>query len=418
LKTFPTAARLRRGRSERGAILVQVALAILMLTALLTFVVDYGVLWLSRGQAQDAADAGALAGAIARAYDESANPPAANGKAFQSAQKTAQANAVWQGTPGVQVSFACPAGVVGNCVRADVYRDGQFGSTSLPMFFGKLLNISSQGVWATATARWVNANATECMRPFSVADKWINNPLTPGGTVGVYDRWTKVGGNVVELNPHDIYTPPDGNGPAADGSGFHLGPPYPDDRGSEQTLKAGNNPNSNTDPITPGWTLPVQLPDGAGGYEGGANNYRANIATCVGNPVTIGDYLPTETGVMNGPTSQGFADLKATDPNATWNGTTIASSCAPGCAPFSPRIVPIAVFDLDDFQHRRASGDWSVCPVGGRCVHVVNILGFFADRMSGNDIVGYLMSYPGVFVNGAPNVGGGAGFLTSIQLVR
>ena len=47
-----------------------------------TFVVDHGILWVSRGQAQNAADAGALSGAIARAYDELTNPPASNGKAF------------------------------------------------------------------------------------------------------------------------------------------------------------------------------------------------------------------------------------------------------------------------------------------------------------------------------------------------
>ena len=67
---------------ERGAVLVQVAIAILVLTAMATFVVDHGVLWVSRGQAQNAADAGALSGAIARAYDELTNPPASNGKAF------------------------------------------------------------------------------------------------------------------------------------------------------------------------------------------------------------------------------------------------------------------------------------------------------------------------------------------------
>ena len=55
---------------ERGAVLVQVAIAILVLTAMATFVVDHGVLWVSRGQAQNAADAGALSGAIARAYDD------------------------------------------------------------------------------------------------------------------------------------------------------------------------------------------------------------------------------------------------------------------------------------------------------------------------------------------------------------
>jgi hypothetical protein len=247
------------------------------------------------------------------------------------------------------------------------------------------------------------------MRPWAVADKWVNvvNP------VDRYDRWSKVGNAAVEQNPHDLYTPPDAYGP---GSGFRL----PDDRGVEQTLKGGNNPNSSTDPISPGWFLPIQIPDGAGGWENGANNYRANIANCVGNPVAIGDYLPTETGAMVGPTSQGFGDLVAKDPSATWNSgsKTVQGSCAPSCAPFSPRIVPITVFDIDDFQHRRASGNWSVCPGGGRCVHVVNVLGFFVDRMSGNDVIGYLMSYPGTFVTGDPTVGGGAAFLTSIQLVQ
>jgi Flp pilus assembly protein TadG len=34
------------------------------------FVTDLGALWLARGQAQNAADAGALAGAISRAFDD------------------------------------------------------------------------------------------------------------------------------------------------------------------------------------------------------------------------------------------------------------------------------------------------------------------------------------------------------------
>src|SRR6266513_4961135 len=64
-----------RGKCERGAILIQVAISIVALTAFTAFVVDYGVLWVARGQAQNAADAGALAGAIARAFDDTAEPP-------------------------------------------------------------------------------------------------------------------------------------------------------------------------------------------------------------------------------------------------------------------------------------------------------------------------------------------------------
>ena len=47
-----------------------VAIQILVLTALSAFVLDYGLLWLGRRQAQNAADAGALAGSIALAKDD------------------------------------------------------------------------------------------------------------------------------------------------------------------------------------------------------------------------------------------------------------------------------------------------------------------------------------------------------------
>jgi len=403
--------------SERGAVLVQVAIAILVLTAMATFVVDQGLVWVSRGQAQNAADAGALSGAIARAYDELTNPPASNGKAFLSASGAALANNVWTTAPTAQVSFACPAGVVGSCVRVDVYRNGEFGSTPLPTIFGKVLNISSQGVRATATARVASGNSTNCMRPFSVADKWIEqNP-----PAGQFDKWTKQGNNVVQLAPYDNYVPPSAN---SSGSGYRL----PDDFGTQTTLKNGN-PNSNNEAVTPGWFLPVRLPDGNGGYVSGGSDYSTAIGNCIGNPVSIGQYLPTENGNMVGPTAQGVAELIAKDPGASWDSVNkrIAGSCVPACAPISPRVVPIAVFDIDEFQWRREKGDWASawnsypanpCPTGGRCIRVTNILGYFVDRMSGNDVIGYLTSYPGEFVTGVPSVGGGAAFLMNIQLVR
>ena len=60
----------RRLADERGAILIQVAVALLALLALSSFVFDYGVMWASRSQAQNAADAGALSGAISLAFDD------------------------------------------------------------------------------------------------------------------------------------------------------------------------------------------------------------------------------------------------------------------------------------------------------------------------------------------------------------
>jgi putative Flp pilus-assembly TadE/G-like protein len=406
-----------RQPSESGAVLVQVAIAILVLTAMSTFVIDHGVLWLSRAQAQNAADSGALSGATARAFDELTNPPASDGKAFLSAQGAALTNLVWNAAPSAQVSWACPAGVVGSCVRVDVYRNGEFGSTPLPTMFGKLLNISSQGVRATATARVVSGNATNCMRPFAIADKWIERRAP----VDSYLRWQKQGSTVVQLDPYDEYVPPSQNDA---GSGYRL----PDNFGAQVTLKNGN-PNSNNETITPGWFLPIRLPDGNGGYTSGADDFRDGIANCSGHPVTIGQYLPTETGNMVGPTAQGVDILVGQDPGASWDSGNkqITGTCAPSCAPISPRIVPITIFDMDEFQWRREKGDWTSawqtypadpCPTGGRCVRVTNILGFFVDHMNGNDVIGYLTSYPGEFALGAPSVGGGAAFLMTIQLVQ
>jgi hypothetical protein len=400
---------------ERGAILVQVAVSILMLTGFTVFVCDYGVVWLSRAQAQNAADAGALAGAIGRAYDDTAATPASNGKAATAAINVAQANSVFGAAPVANVSWPCPTGVSGRCVRVDVYRNGEFGSATLPVFFGPVMGINSQGVRATATAHVEYGNSTNCMRPWSVVDKW-NELHAP---VGSYDHYSKQGNSYVVLSNPDVYTPPNSSGT---GTGFKL----PDDFGYELRLKAGN-PQSAQDTITPGWFLPVDLPMAGGAYSSGGNAYRDNIAGCTGYPVSIGDYVPVETGNMIGPTSQGFDLLKAKDPNATWNSSTktVQNSCAPGCAPFSPRIVPLPVFDMDDFQFHRVggvspgqTGPWSQCPGGGMCVRVVNILGFFVDRMSGNDVIGYLMMYPGLFVNGSPSVTEAASFLVTVRLIR
>src|SRR5687768_8163905 len=57
-------------RSEKGDMLVHVALGLLMLTAVSALAVDYGLFWVGRRAAQNSADAAALAGAVALAYDD------------------------------------------------------------------------------------------------------------------------------------------------------------------------------------------------------------------------------------------------------------------------------------------------------------------------------------------------------------
>src|SRR4051794_27634115 len=62
--------------NERGAIVIHVALALVAMLAFSSFVVDYGLLWVSRREAQNAADAGALAGAVSLIRDGGATPTA------------------------------------------------------------------------------------------------------------------------------------------------------------------------------------------------------------------------------------------------------------------------------------------------------------------------------------------------------
>ena len=168
-----------RLQNARGAMLIQVAISILMLMGFTVFVIDYGIVWVARGQAQNAADAGALSGAVARRWDDLAMPPAANGVAWTAATQAANANLVW-GQPGVAVpSWACPTGWTGKCSRVDVFRNAENVSPALPVIFGPVLGMTSQGVKATATAIVAAGGTVKCLKPWIVADRWpAGQPVT------------------------------------------------------------------------------------------------------------------------------------------------------------------------------------------------------------------------------------------------
>src|SRR5262245_60520484 len=88
---------------DRGAIIIHVAFALLVLIAFCSFVVDAGILALGRAQAQNAADAGALGGATALAFDDF-NDRSDTGPAKQSAVQLALQNDVWLQDPDVDVT--------------------------------------------------------------------------------------------------------------------------------------------------------------------------------------------------------------------------------------------------------------------------------------------------------------------------
>ncbi len=170
--------------NDRGAILIQVALGLIAMMAFSTFVLDYGVFWVSRRQAQNAADGGAIAGAVALAYDD---PADSSGVVAQSALNSATDNVIWGQAPSVikasdidtpATGYVCPNDGSSQCVRVDVYRTLARGN-ALPIFFGQLVSLSSQDVQASAVAEVGYANASTCLMPWAVLD---SDGKGPNGT--------------------------------------------------------------------------------------------------------------------------------------------------------------------------------------------------------------------------------------------
>ena len=415
---------------ERGAILVQTAVSLLMLMGFLVFVLDYGVVLTSRGQAQNSADGGALAGAIARAFDDTSNPPPAGGVVELAARQVAQTNLVWSESGSVGVSYNCPPGITGGgCVRVDVFRNGEGtpASPTLPVFFGPVLGITSQGVKATATAQASAANGTDCLKPWAVADKWLERDDP---------QWTQQS-TYAPGSPttDDVYIPPYSSSTTgfkrADASG------NPVDTGYQMTLKLAHpGPAPGPGNFSAGWAMSLYLPNANAPGEG-AENYEDNIINCT--TATIG--LATEastcpaidtahgcldvmTGAMTGKTKSGVEAIVARDPYATWTGGL--GGHINGGDGLNERVVPIALFDTALYVSQGYNGTNGI-------VKLVGLLGFFVEGLckdgfakesyldcsnNNNDVVGRLVSFPAIHVEGAGENAPGAAFGVVIRLVR
>jgi hypothetical protein len=168
-----------RHDSDRGAILIHTAFAMMGLILFSAFVADYGTFWVARRQAQNAADAGALAGAVARVYDDTSNPPSTtSGVVHDSVMNAVATNLIWGQAPPantVTLDYTCPDGTT-KCVSVDVYRDGTHNSTALPTFFMRFAGVNSQGTRAHAVSKLNDANGTGCLRPWFLVDPNFTTP--------------------------------------------------------------------------------------------------------------------------------------------------------------------------------------------------------------------------------------------------
>jgi hypothetical protein len=380
---------------ERGMTMAFVAMGFMAFLTATTLAIDVGMYMAARSQAQNAADSGALAGAIALGFNDFDNRNV-GGPAVSAAISAATANAMIGAAPSVlpsDVTFPNDPAGQPTRVKVAVYRTIE-RDNEVPTIFGKIFGVDSVNITATATAEASQANAMTCVKPFMIPDRWQEasgsfDPLT--STFRMYDNK----GNLLPAGTRDTYV-------AANQSGYTG---YTDDdRGTQLILRAGTG--SNIEPTAyQSWSMP-----GNNGLIGG-DFYRNNISGCnttivsidLNNPL----FLTQEPGAMEGPTMQGIDDLIARDPSAHWD---TGCRCVRGSnAPISPRVTPLPLYDPKKYAEGKANGR-------NADFWLANIMGFFIDRRQGNQVYGYITPISGL-VN--PNVPAPAGaFPVAIRLVE
>ena len=372
-------------RDERGMSFVFVGLGFMAFFAATTLAIDVGMFMTARSQAQNAADAGALAGATALVFNDF-NDRSVGGPAVQSAINTAIANQVMANVVSVQPSdVTFPIGPTGasDRVQVNVFRTTN-RSNPVATLIGPIFGVNTVDISATATAEAAPANAMTCVKPFTIPDRWEENSVPPNNTFDRYDNQ----GNIVPNA--DVYYQPD--------DAQYLGWNADIHKGTPMTIRAGTGNN-----IEPSFYFSWKMP----GPDIGADFYETNIAGC--NPTVISRpfTMTQEPGNMMGPTTTGVDALIAQDPNAYWDSVsqTVVSTQSP-----SPRVFPIPMFDPDAYQDGVTHGR-------NATLEMVNWVGFFLLRRSGNDVEGLIVPITGTIDPNAGPAPAGS-FPRAIRLVQ
>jgi Flp pilus assembly protein TadG len=379
------------------------AIAMVALMAFSALVIDYGLFWVSRRQAQNAADAAALAGAQSLAFEDTANF-GPTGLALGAARAAALANTVWGQPVDVRLGgdggdsdvavVNCPDLTVNNCMKVDVVRTQERGNP-LPTFFARLAGVDTQDVRGTATAEALIASTSDTVRPWAVADRW--DEVTPGGIQApAWDPdWTPTS---TYTRGVDVYGEPTTTTP---GTSYRI---Y-DDAGRPccdygRVLALRQRAAAGPPDFPASWYQEIRFPGMDDSYSDWVD------AIMDGHTATIGSSLTVGPAVGYRFSGDAVHHLIERDPDAFWynphpdvlrpwldtydpNGVPVPDGlderCPEGCVyspatgiNASPRIGAIAIVSPEDLAD---------CP-GGCSVTVRNVIGFFVDRET--DLVGGL----------------------------
>jgi len=419
---------------ERGVVLIQVGLALVVLLGFSAFAIDYGILWVAREQAQNAADAGALFATTTLAFDDMSitSPIEEVSEAF------ASNTLVWGQKPVPKASkcrvpsATCPT-VPGLPPSLLPTRRTSFSATvsvshTMRTYFASLFGVANQSVKAEATATVTPSNVATCVWPLAMPDDWQSDPNNPVQSDS-FSKYTDP--SPTEVQFPDRYVKPSLNSENTEPTGFQVVEKLPV-RASKSEQQIFAPPLLGPDPGSPGAWLPatrsslVAVQIGLGGFFG-------SLTSCNPQSVYIGDKTLSIDDLSIDPAATwldalgGVDALNGQDDGATWdnNLSRIRGSCAAtgfcGSIPrvFSPRLVLVPMFDPDEYDRTRLVG--SVKCVGGLpCIKIVNFIGFFIDSSPDpNQIVGHLTTYPGRDIDlNKPFVGYRWAFLRTAVLTR
>jgi hypothetical protein len=384
----PRGIRRRVVSDETGMSMVLVSAGFMAFFAATTLAIDVGMFMAARSQAQNSADASALAGAVAFVYD-SFNDRSAGGPAVQSAINTALLNKVVGADVAIApTDVAFPIGTNGefNRVQVTVFRTAN-RTNPVPTLIGPVFGVNTIDISATATAEAAPANAMSCVKPFTIPDRWIERgspPWTPNSTFDRYDHK----GNLLQNNP-DEYILPDQPG--------YVGYNPDTDKGTMLMIRAGTGNN-----VSPSFYWSWAMPGGTG-----ASFYEDNIANCHQATFTYLSTMTQEPGNMVGPTMQGVDALIAKDSGAYWD--TAAQQVKSTYNP-SPRVFPIPLYDPEYYQSGTTTGR-------NVTLRMANWVGFFLEYRQGNDIYGRIVPITGVIDDTAGPAPAGS-YARAIRLVE
>jgi len=168
--------------------LVFVTVSFMAVLTATTLAIDVGMFMNARSQAQNAADAGALAGAVGLAYN-SWTDRSVSGPAVQGAINTGKANFVERKAVSIlptDVTFPLDPTGQPNRVAVKVFRTAA-RSNPVSTLMGKLFGVDQVDIVAEATAEVSKANAETCIKPFTIPDRWKENQTGPWDPEDTFD---------------------------------------------------------------------------------------------------------------------------------------------------------------------------------------------------------------------------------------